>query len=100
MTPTSAAAVARDQLRSLAAQGYPINWLGDYSLLSTNTLTCLRSGRARRITARVAEEIASTFLLLNGVSPAVHGVPARGIHMALLQAARGGWGAGDGEVAA
>jgi len=99
MTPPSAAAVACDQLRSLAAQGYPINWLADYALLCTSTLTCLRSGRARRITARVAEEIASTFLLLNGVNPAVHGVPARGIHMALLQAARGGWTTGD-EVAA
>ncbi len=86
-----AADAARDQLRSLAVQGYPVGWLADYMALSTNTLTRIRSGRARLMHARVAAEIAIAYLLLNGVDPAEHGVGSRGIHIAHLQAARGGW---------
>lgn len=95
----SRADVARDQLRSLAAQGYPVDWLAGYTLLSGGTLTHLRSGRSRQITARVAFEIATAFLLLNGVDPDIHDVGSRGIHIALLQAARGGWTAGSGVAA-
>ncbi len=91
MTRLTDAAPARDRLRELAVEGYPLTFLADLTLVSPDTLGAVRSGRRTRIQQAVHQAITYACALLHGTDPAQHGVPDGPAASTRLLAARAGW---------
>jgi hypothetical protein len=91
MNTLTDAAPARDQLRELSAEGYPLNWLADRLGVSHDGLRNIRAGRHAHINTYTARLINRLHRALHNTDPTDHGVSRFGTSIALLTAGRNGW---------
>jgi hypothetical protein len=91
MTTRTDATQARDDLRCLTADGYPLAWLADRIGVHRDSLSRTRSGKYGQVSAYTARLIHQQHHQLHGTNPTDHGTTRGGTSLALLTAGRNGW---------
>lgn len=76
------AAPARQQLRDLAAQGFPAVWIADRIGMSRNSIIAIRGDRQKRVHSYAARAIARLHAELQGANPTDHGITKQGATIA------------------